>query len=73
MINQSFHWITRDPLKECVSTERQTGDVSPPEYVGSGVGTNDDLFVTVASKGTETDSECHHLRHTLQKHQFVKG
>ena len=27
----------------------------------SGVGTNDDLFVTLANKGTETESDCHQL------------
>ena len=58
-INQSLQCITRDPPKECVSIESQTGDVSSTEYVDSGVGTNDGLFVMVANKGTETDSDCH--------------
>ena len=31
----------------------------------SGVGTNDDLFLMVANKGTETDSDCHQLIATL--------
>ena len=30
--NQSFQCITRDPPKECVSIEKQTGDVSPVWY-----------------------------------------
>ena len=58
-INQSLQCITRDSLKKCVSIESQTGDVSSTEYVDSGVGTNDGLFVMVANKGTETDSDCH--------------
>ena len=33
----------------------------------SGVGTNDDLFVTVANKGTETDSDCHQLIGTFHE------
>ena len=64
-INQSLQCITRDPPKECVSIETQTGDVSFAEYVDSGVGTNDNLFVTVANKGTENDSDCHQLIGTL--------
>ena len=59
--------ITRGPPKECVSTETQTGDVSSAEYVDSGVGTNDELFVTVANKSTETDNECHQLTGTLRE------
>ena len=49
-INQSLQCITRDPPKECVSIETQTGGVSSAEYVDSEVGTNDHLFVTVANK-----------------------
>ena len=37
------------------------------EYVDSGVGTNDDLFVTMANKGTETDSDCHQLIGTVRE------
>ena len=66
-MNQSLQCITRDPSKECVSIETQTGDVSSVEYVDSEVGTNDDLFVTVANKGTETDSNCHQLIGTLRE------
>ena len=33
----------------------------------SGVGTNGDLFVMVANKGTETDSDYHQLIATLRK------
>ena len=50
-----------------ISIETQTGDVSSTEYVDSGVGTNDDLFVMVANKGTETNSNCHQLIGTLRK------
>ena len=59
IINQSLQCIIRDPPKEYVSTEAQTGDISSAEYVDSGVGTNGDLFVTMGNEGTETDSECH--------------
>ena len=59
MINQSPQCIARDPPKECVSIETRTGDASSAEYVDSRVGTNDDLFVTVANKGTEPGSDCH--------------
>ena len=52
IINQNLQFITRDPPKECVSIETQTGDVSSTEYVDSGFGTNDDLFAMVANKGT---------------------
>ena len=69
IINQSLQCITRDSTKECVSIETQTGDVSSTEYVDSGVGTNGDLFVIAANKGTETDSDCHQfigiLRETI--------
>ena len=44
-----------------------SGDVSSVEYVDSGVETNDDLFVTMVSKGTELDSDCHQLIGTLGK------
>ena len=67
VMNQSLQCITRDPSKECVSIETQTGDVSSVEYVDSEVGTNDDLFVTVANKGTETDSNCHQLIGTFRE------
>ena len=33
----------------------------------SGVGTNDNLFLMVANKGTETDSDCHQLIATLRE------
>ena len=33
----------------------------------SGVGTNNDLFVMVVNKGTETDSDCHQLIGTLHE------
>ena len=33
----------------------------------SGIGANDDLFVTVANKGTETDSDWHQLIGTLRE------
>ena len=65
IINQSLECITPHPPKECVSIETQTGDTLSLKYVDSGVGTNDDLFVTVANKGTETDSECHQLIATV--------
>ena len=55
IINQSLQCIIQDSTKECVSIETQTGGVSSTEYVDSGTGTNDDLFVMVANKGTETD------------------
>ena len=61
IINQSLQCITRDPTKEYVSIETQTGDVWSTEYVDSRVATNDDLFAMVANKGTETDSDCHQL------------
>ena len=67
IINQSLQCITRDPIKVCVSTETQTGNVSSTEYVGSEVGTNGDLFVMVANKGTETDRDCHQLIGTLRE------
>ena len=54
-------FISRDPPKECVSTETHTGDVPSAEYVDSWVGTNDDLSVTGANKGTNTDNECSQL------------
>ena len=53
------------PPTEYVSIERQTGDGSSAEYVDSGAGTNDDLFVMVANKDTENDSECHQLINTF--------
>ena len=65
IINQSLQCITRDCTKECVSIETQTGGVSSTEYVDSRVGTNDHLFLMVANKGTETDSDCHQLMATL--------
>ena len=61
IINQSLQCITRDPPKEWVSIETQTGDVSFAAYVDSEYVTNNDLFVMVASKGTVTDSGCHQL------------
>ena len=67
IINPSLQCITRDPSKECVSTETQTDGVSPAEYVDTGVGSNEDLFDTVASKGTETYSDYHQLIGTLRK------
>ena len=67
IINQSLQGITRDPPKKCVSIETQAGDVSSTEYVDSGVGTNDDLFVNGANKGTETDNDCHQLIGTLRE------
>ena len=33
----------------------------------SGVGTKGDLFVMMANKGTETDSDCHQLIATLRE------
>ena len=65
IINQSLQCITRDSTKECVSTKTQTGGISSTEYVYSRVGTNDDLFVMVANKARETDSDCHQLIATL--------
>ena len=62
IINQSLQCITRDPPKEWVSIETQTGDVSFAAYVDSEYGTNDNLFVTVANIGTVTDSGFHQLR-----------
>ena len=62
IINQSLQCITRDPPKEWVSIETQTGDVSFAAYVDSEYGSNNDLFVTVANIGTVTDSSCHELR-----------
>ena len=67
IINQSLQCITRDSTKECVSIETQTGDVSSTEYVDSRVGTNNDLFVMVVNKGTQTDSDCHQLIGTLRE------
>ena len=67
IINQSLQCITRDPIKVCVSIETQTGNVSSTEYVGSEVGTNGDLFVMVANKGTEADRDCHQLIGTLRE------
>ena len=66
-INLSLKCITRDPTKECVSTETQTGDEISIEYVESGVETNDDLCVMVTNKGTKTDSDCHQLIGTLRE------
>ena len=37
----------------------------------SGVRTNDNLFVTLANKGTETDSDCHQLIGTLSETIFL--
>ena len=67
IINQSLQCITRDPIKVCISIETQTGNVSSTEYVGSEIGTNGDLFVMVANKGTETDRDCHQLIGTLRE------
>ena len=67
IINQSLQCITRDSTKECVSIETQTGGVSSTEYVDSGVGTNGNLFLMMANKGTETDSDCHQLIATLRE------
>ena len=67
IINQSLQCITRDPPQECVSIEHKTGEISSAEYIDSEVGTNDGLFVTVANKGTKTDSECHQLIGTLRE------
>ena len=61
IINQSLQCITQDPPKEYVSTETQTDDVSSGEYVDSGIGTNDDIFPTVANKSMVTDSEYRQL------------
>ena len=71
IINQSLQCITRDSTKECVSIETQTGGLSSTEYVDSGVGTNDDLFVMVAITGTGTDSDCHQLIATLRETIFL--
>ena len=49
IISQNLQYNTRDPTKECVSIETQTGDVSSTEYVDFGVETNDDLFIMVAN------------------------
>ena len=67
IINENLQCITRDSTKECIET--QAGGLSSTEYVDSGVGTNDDLFVMVAKKdkGTETDSDCHQLISTLRE------
>ena len=65
IINQCLQCITRDSTKEYVSIETQRGDVSSIEYVDFGVGTNNDLFLMVANKGKETDSDCHQLIATL--------
>ena len=68
IIEHSLQCITRDTPKECVlQTSNTTSDVSPAEYVYSGFRTNDDLFVTMANKGTETDGKCHQLIGTLRK------
>lgn len=68
IIKHSLQCITRDTPKECVlQTSNTTSDVSYAEYVYTGVRTNDDLFVTMANKGTETDSKCHQLIGTLRK------
>ena len=67
IINQSLQCITRDSTKECVSIETQTGGVSSTEYVDSGVGTSDAIFVMVANKGTEIDSDCHQLIGTFRE------
>ena len=67
IINQSLQCITRDSIKESVSIEAQTGGLSSTEYVDSWVGTNDDLFVMVENKSTETDSDCHQLIGTLRE------
>ena len=67
IINQSLQCITRDSTKECVNIETQTGEVSSTEYVDSGLGTNDDLFIMVVNKGTETDSNCHQLIGTVRE------
>ena len=49
----------------------KTGGVSFTEYVDSGVGTNDNLFVMVAITGTGTDSDCHQLIATLRETIFL--
>ena len=68
IIKHSLQCITRDTPKECVlQTSNTTSDVSYAEYVYTGVRTNDDLLVTMANKGTETDSKCHQLIGTLRK------
>ena len=43
------------------------GEISSAEYIDFGFGTNDNLFVTVANKGTENDNECHQLISTLRE------
>ena len=48
IINENLQCITRDSTKECIET--QTGGLSSTEYVDSGVGNNDDLFVMVPKK-----------------------
>ena len=58
---------SQDCIIECVSIETQTGGASSTEYVDSGVGTNDDIFVMVANKGPEVDSDCHQLISTLRE------
>ena len=50
-----------------LALKHKTGEISSAEYIDSEVGTNDGLFVTVANKGTETDSECHQLIDTLRE------
>ena len=72
IINQSLHCITGSSTKECVIIEAQRGGISSIEYVDSVVGTNDDLFVMVANKGTETDSNCHQLICTVRKISLLK-
>ena len=67
IINQNLQCITRDPPKECGSIETQTDDAWSAEYVNSGVGTNDDLFFTVANKCTGTDNDYHQLIGTLRE------
>ena len=56
IIDQNIKCINPDPPKESISIETQTSGLSSAEYVDSGVGANDDLFVTVENQGTETDS-----------------
>ena len=41
--------------------------MSTAEYVDPGVGTNNNIFVTVTNKGTETDNKCHRLIGTLHE------
>ena len=66
-IDQNLQYIIRDPPKVSTSIETQTDAVSSGKYADPGVGINNDLFVTVKYKGTETDSECHQLIGTLRK------